>query len=292
MKIGVVSYEARGSSYTASSVVDEDLVLEEILNELGVNFKFEIWSDHSVLWENYDLILIKSPWDYFDRYAEFLEWCNKIKSLGLPVYNSIDTIVWNSDKWYLKEIQEKGYPIVPTQFIKKSEIPDISIAFDKFETDKLVFKPTVSGGAKNTLKILKESWLENKEQILSLIKEEDFMLQPFVKEVAEIGEYSYIFFKENFSHAILKTAKSGDFRVQHFFGGSIQNIVPDIKELTYIQKLVDEFAKNSLYARVDGVWIEGVFYLMELELIEPYLFLFTSDKARGNYKNALKEVFK
>lgn len=118
------------------------------------------------------------------------------------------------------------------------------------------------------------------------------MLQPFVKEVAEIGEYSYIFFKENFSHAILKTAKSGDFRVQHFFGGSIQNIVPDIKELTYIQKLVDEFAKNSLYARVDGVWIEGVFYLMELELIEPYLFLFTSDKARENYKNALKEVFK
>ncbi|TVP49659.1 MAG: glutathione synthetase [Mongoliibacter sp.] len=292
MKIGVVSYEARGSSYTASSVVDEDLVLEEILNELGVNFKFEIWSDDSVRWENYDLILIKSPWDYFDRYAEFLDWCNKIKSLGLPVYNNIDTIIWNSDKWYLKEIQEKGYPIVPTQFIRKSEMPDIRGAFHQFETDKLIFKPTVSGGAKNTLKILKESWLENKEQILSLIKEEDFMLQPFVKEVAEIGEYSYIFFKENFSHAILKTAKSGDFRVQHFFGGSIQNIVPDIKELTYIQKLVDEFAKNSLYARVDGVWIEGVFYLMELELIEPYLFLFTSDKARENYKNALKEVFK
>lgn len=292
MKIGVVSYEARGSSYTASSVVDEDLVLEEILNELGVNFKFEIWSDHSVRWENYDLILIKSPWDYFDRYTEFLDWCNKIKKLGLPVYNNIDTIIWNSDKWYLKEIQEKGYPIVPTQFIRKSEMPDIRGAFHQFETDKLIFKPTVSGGAKNTLKILKESWLENKEQILSLIKEEDFMLQPFVKEVAEIGEYSYIFFKENFSHAILKTAKSGDFRVQHFFGGSIQNIVPDIKELTYIQKLVDEFAKNSLYARVDGVWIEGVFYLMELELIEPYLFLFTSDKARENYKNALKEVFK
>lgn len=289
MKIAVITYEARGS-YAASSVVDEDLVLEEILNELGVDFKFEVWSDKSVLWENYEVILLKSPWDYFDRYEEFLDWCAEIKRLGLPVFNSIDTVVWNSDKWYLKEIQEKGFPIVPTVFVKKSELPDLESAFLQFNTDKLVFKPTVSGGAKNTIKLSKETWSDKREAIYDLVREEDFMLQPFVKEIAEVGEYSYLFFNGQYSHAILKSAKSGDFRVQHFFGGSIHNVNPSAEELVYLQKLVDEFAQKSLYARVDGVWIEGIFYLMELELIEPYLFLFTSDAARENYKKALKEV--
>lgn len=290
MKIAVVTYETRGS-YSASSVVDEDLVLEEILKEIGVDFTFEVWSDSFVQWGNYSLILLKSPWDYFDRYAEFLKWCEKIKSLELPVYNSLDTVLWNSNKWYLKEIQEKGYPIVPTIFIRKSETPDIESAFNQFNTDNLVLKPTVSGGAKNTSKLTKDNWSENKEEIFSLIRKDDYMLQPFVKEIAEVGEYSYLFFNGRYSHAILKSAKSGDFRVQHFFGGSIQTVVPSEGELNYLQKLVGDFAKSSLYARVDGVWIEGVFYLMELELIEPYLFLFTSDAARENYKKALKEVF-
>ncbi|WP_235062774.1 ATP-grasp domain-containing protein [Indibacter alkaliphilus] len=216
MRIAVITYEARGS-YSASSVADEDLVLEKILNELDLNFKFEIWSDKNVNWENYSLILLKSPWDYFDRYTEFLDWCRHIKDLGIPVYNSIDTVVWNSDKRYLKEIQEKGYPIVPTEFIEKSTLPDVESIFRLFNTENLVLKPTVSGGAKNTMKLSKATWNEKKESILSLIRKEDFMLQPYVKEVAEVGEYSYLFFNGKYSHAILKTAKSGDFRVQHFF---------------------------------------------------------------------------
>jgi glutathione synthase/RimK-type ligase-like ATP-grasp enzyme len=289
MRIAIITYEARGS-YSASSVADEDLVLEKILNELDLDFKFEIWSDKDVNWENYSLILLKSPWDYFDRYTEFLDWCRHIKDLGIPVYNNIDTVVWNSDKRYLKEIQEKGYPIVPTEFIEKSTLPDVESIFRLFNTENLVLKPTVSGGAKNTMKLSKATWNEKKERILSLIRKEDFMLQPYVKEVAEVGEYSYLFFNGKYSHAILKTAKSGDFRVQHFFGGSIKNIEPSDHQLQYLQNLVNEFAKNSLYARVDGVWIEGVFYLMELELIEPYLFLFTSASARNNYKTALNNI--
>jgi glutathione synthase/RimK-type ligase-like ATP-grasp enzyme len=220
-----------------------------------------------------------------------LVWCQKIKSLGIPVVNDLDIIIRNSDKRYLQEIQVRGFSIVPTIFNNKNQFPDIEACFDTFNTEQIVIKPTVSGGAKNTLKIEKGNWRDNQEQIQNLLASEDFMLQPFIKEVAETGEYSYLFFNGKFSHAVLKSPQKGEFRVQHFFGGQIHGIDPTLIELVYIQKIIDEFASDTLYARVDGVWVKGVFHLMELELIEPYLFLFTSKLGRENYKNAIKERF-
>jgi glutathione synthase/RimK-type ligase-like ATP-grasp enzyme len=288
MKIGVITYENRGS-YATSTEVDEDELLEKILKEVEIAFNFEVWSDPKVDWKKYSLLLIKSPWDYFDRYTEFLTWCHSVQELGIPTLNSMETILWNSDKWYLKEIQQKGFPIVPTHYLRKQEPFDLGNFFTDFDTDKLIIKPTVSGGSKNTLKLQKESWREKQEMIAALLNQEDFMVQPFVEEVAKTGEYSYIFFNREFSHAVLKSPKKGEFRVQHFFGGTIHQVSPTPDQLEYLQKLVDTFANDTLYARVDGVWTEGVFYLMELELIEPYLFLFTSAKAMENYKKALLE---
>jgi len=288
MKIGVITYENRGS-YATSNEVDEDELLEKVLTQLGVEFNFEVWSDPKVKWDSYSLLLIKSPWDYFDRYAEFLTWCRKIMEMGIPTLNIMETILWNSDKWYLKEIQEKGFHIIPTEYLRKKEPFDLDIFFSHFNTEELIIKPTVSGGSKNTFKLQKESWKEKNDLIIDLVSQEDFMVQPFIPEVASTGEYSYIFFNGEFSHAVLKSPKKGEFRVQHFFGGSIHAVYPTPKELEYFQNLVDTFAQNSLYARVDGVWKEGVFYLMELELIEPYLFLFTSEMAMENYRKALSE---
>jgi glutathione synthase/RimK-type ligase-like ATP-grasp enzyme len=287
MKIGVVTYENRGS-YASLNEVDEDAILEKILKELNVDFAFEVWSDPQVNWQQYHLLIFKSPWDYFDRYAEFLNWCNKIEGYGIPTLNALSTIIWNSDKWYLNEIQEKGFPIVPTRFIKRKEAADIQGYFKIFDTDQLVIKPTVSGGAKNTIKLTPDNWAEHEKAIVNLLEEEDFMIQPFVEEVARTGEYSYLFFNGVYSHTVLKSPKKGEFRVQHFFGGEIIPQSPSKEQVAYIQKIVDSFAKDTLYARVDGIWTEGVFYLMELELIEPYLFLFISAEAQQNYKKAIE----
>lgn len=286
MKIAVITYDNKGAY--ASNEVNEDVMLEKMLKELGLDFSFEIWSDPQVIWQEYALLLIKSPWDYFDRYGEFKAWCEKIQEFGIPSLNSIDTILWNSDKWYLREIQEKGFPIVPTQYLKKKEPLHLESYFKEFNTDTLVIKPTVSGGSKNTLKLDLQNWQEHGVSIQTWLEEEDFMVQPFVEEVAKTGEYSYLFFNGKFSHAVLKSPKKGEFRVQHFFGGEIHPITPKEKELNYIQQIVDTFAADTLYARVDGVWTEGVFYLMELELIEPYLFLFISEEAQENYKKAIE----
>ncbi len=288
MLIAVVTYEARGS-YSSSNVLDEDELLGNILKELNVEFNFEIWSDPKVNWEKYSHLLMKSPWDYFDRYKDFLSWCSKIKKTGIPVFNDIQTVIWNSDKKYLKEVQEKGFHIVPTHFFERGNQVDLTHSFESFGAENLVFKPTVSGGAKNTIKLGKADWKSRKAKLEALLKHEDFMVQPFIEEVVQTGEYSYVFFNNRFSHAVLKSPKAGEFRVQHFFGGGITKVHPDKDHLDYLQNPVSEFAGNCLYARVDGVWIEGAFYLMELELIEPYLFLFTDPKAVENYKNAIKE---
>jgi hypothetical protein len=287
-RIAIITYEASGS-YAASNVEDEDQVLASLLDELAVDYKFEIWSDRMVDWSQYAALLLKSPWDYFDRYDEFLNWCNQIEDLGIPVYNNLEMVIWNSDKRYLKEIEEGGFSIVRTQFLEKGNAAaEIYACFALFDVQELIIKPAVSGGAKHTLKINLNDYESQKIQLDNLLRQEVFMVQPFVEEIVSVGEYSYIFFNGKFSHAVLKTAKLGDFRVQHFFGGEITTVQPSSDELTYLETLVEAFAKDTLYARVDGVWRGREFLLMELELIEPYLFLFTSELAKDNYINALK----
>jgi len=287
LNLAIVTCESMGE-YN-NNAESEDLTLDQLLDQNEIVHTFEIWSDPEVNWHQYSHILIKSPWDYFDRYVEFKVWCKMIAGTGIPVFNDIETILWNSDKRYLQDIQAKGHRVIPTQFLTKAQKVHLPRAFEQFDTDHLIFKPSVSGGAKNTLKIKKAESATYDETVNKLIQEEDFLLQPFIKEIVDEGEYSFIFFGGKFSHAVLKQPKAGDFRVQHFFGGKITSIEPDPNFIETAQRIVDDFASGCLYARVDGVLIEGEFYLMELELIEPYLFLFTFPQAKNNYMRAVLE---
>jgi glutathione synthase/RimK-type ligase-like ATP-grasp enzyme len=256
---------------------------------LGISHEIQVWSDPNVDWSQFSHILIKSPWDYFDFYSEFLIWIEKIKDLGILVLNDLKTVRWNSSKEYLLEIAAKGFPTITGLILRKDSKPRLVEIREKVKSDTIVIKPLVSGGAKNTLKIPLKDWADYEEKVVQLVKEEDFLAQPFVPEVAEVGEYSLIFFNRKFSHAVLKTPAKSDFRVQHYFGGTIQEIQPSSSMLESCQKLINTFGPETLYGRVDGVEIDGVFYLMELELIEPYLFLGLSEKAIPNYRAALEE---
>jgi glutathione synthase/RimK-type ligase-like ATP-grasp enzyme len=240
-------------------------------------------------WSRFTHVLIKSTWDYFDYYPEFLVWLDKLEALGTSVLNPVATLRWNSSKNYLLELKAKGYPCVAGQILPKGTATTLESLHDALGFETLVVKPLVSGGAKNTLKITRGAGKELEDKIASLLQEEDFLVQPYIPEIVAVGEYSLIFFNGVFSHAVLKSPAVDDFRVQHYYGGTIQEITPDSKMLASAEVLVADFAKNSLYARVDGVLIDGVFHLMELELIEPYLFLGLSEKAIPNYKAALQK---
>ena len=284
--IAIVSYFSTGAYDT--NTIDEDQLLSGILSEMGISHEIQAWSDPMVEWSSFSHLLIKSTWDYFDFYPQFLQWIDKIKSLGIPVLNDLDTICWNSSKDYLLEIEAEGFPTIAGAILEKGSKPTLEQIQKKVKTDTLVVKPLVSGGAKNTLKIPVSEWSKFEAKVTQLLLEEAFLAQPFIKEVAEVGEYSLIFFNQEFSHAVLKTPAKSDFRVQHYFGGTIQEIQPDLSLLESAQKLIDTFGQGTLYGRVDGVLIDGVFHLMELELIEPYLFLGLSEKAIPNYTEALR----
>jgi glutathione synthase/RimK-type ligase-like ATP-grasp enzyme len=287
LHVAIATYVSTGA-YDANTV-DEDALLSQLLEEMGISHELLAWSDPDVDWSRFTHILIKSTWDYFDYYPEFLAWLDQLEALGTSVLNPVATLRWNSSKNYLLELKAKGYPCVAGQILPKGTATTLEALHEALGFETLVVKPLVSGGAKNTLKVTRGAGKELEDKIASLLQEEDFLVQPYIPEIVAVGEYSLIFFNGVFSHAVLKSPAVDDFRVQHYYGGTIQEITPDSKMLASAQALVTSFAKDSLYARVDGVVIDGVFHLMELELIEPYLFLGLSEKAIPNYKAALKK---
>lgn len=288
--VAIVSYFSTGAYDT--NTLDENQMLSEILTELQISHEIVSWSDPTVKWEQFSFLLIKSTWDYFDFYPEFLAWIDKIKKLNIPALNSMDTILWNSSKRYLLEIESRGFPVVAGMILERGMPISKENIKSKITSKTWVVKPLVSGGAKNTLKINSKDWENHVDKIQSWVNEEPFLIQPFVPEIEKVGEYSLIFFNGKFSHAVLKTPASKDFRVQHYFGGTIRPVNPSESMLASCQNLINEFAAESLYVRVDGVEVGGVFNLMELEMIEPYLFLGLNDQALSNYKKAIEERLK
>lgn len=285
MKIAFVCYNKGKENF--SVIENENVLLLEFLQSKGLNIQKEIWDDSQVDWAAYDLAVLKAPWDYFDKFPQFSQWLNHLENLGVRLLNPTDIVRWNSDKHYLRDIAEAGLEIIPTLFLQKGEQLNLTASFDHFKSDKLILKPAVSGAAKNTF-VLKKGKLEpNLPELQALLEEESYLLQPFLNEIQDEGEWSFVFFGGRYSHCLLKTAKSGDFRVQHVHGGAVHAKEAPKELLQLAQQYIDSFAKGCLYARVDGVRLNGAFALMELELIEPYLYLFTHQQGFENYYQAL-----
>jgi len=264
--------------------------LLQYLQKKGLDIQFEIWNDPQVNWENFEAIILKSPWDYFDRFAEFSVWLDQLEKKNVHVLNPVKTVRWNSDKRYLFDVEKSGFGIVPSRLLETAQDLNLAPLFDTWQTEKLVVKPVVSGGAKNTFSFTRSEVEAYEQQLTELLKEETFLAQPFMPEIQTEGEWSLVFFNGKFSHCVLKVPKSGDFRVQHYFGGAIIPSSPPETVLKSAEKLMQEFGKGCLYARIDGVLSNGEFKLMELELIEPLLYLQQNDALYENYYQALLQM--
>ncbi|MEJ8756095.1 hypothetical protein WG947_03745 [Pontibacter sp. H259] len=273
-------------NYTANAD-SEDERLYQFLKGKGLPVSWQVWDDESIEWSQFDAIIIKSPWDYFDKIDAFYTWLNKVEDAGCKVLNPVKTLRWNADKLYFKDMQAEGVTIVPTVWLEQGSTFDAEKAFAELGSEKIIVKPRVSGGAKNTFALTINEALEKTSEINQLLQHEGFLAQPFLEEIKTDGEWSFIFFNGTYSHTVLKTAKPGDFRVQHFFGGTVHTPIPPANLLATAQTIVDKFAKDCLYARVDGVALNNELVLMELELIEPFLFLSTSENSLERYYEAL-----
>lgn len=285
MKIAIATYKDAGA-YSAP-IPQEDALLADFLTQKEVNFAFEVWDNPEVDWKSYDAVIIKSPWDYFEKVETWFAWLNHLEQLNIQVYNPIKTLRWNSDKKYLFEIEKAGHAIVPSINLEKGTNIHLEELMNNLGCDAIVVKPRISGAALNTYLISRAEIESYQPKVNDLLQVADYLAQPLIPEIQTKGEWSFVFFKAEFSHCLLKTAKEGDFRVQHFHGGTIHPQIAPEHLLSSAQKIASQFAADCLYARVDGVEINGELFLMELELIEPLLFMFTHEKAMENYYAAL-----
>ena len=288
MKIALIRC-SNDEYYTSHDLPNEDALLRNFLRERGHLVEQPVWNDPHVDWKQYDIAILKSPWDYHDRLEQFQRWLDMMESLDVRLLNPANSVRWNLNKRYLQDIADHGLPVVATEYLERGAHDTIQKYFEHFDTDTLVLKPCVSASAKNTMVLHKNTLSENEIRIHKFLREDDYLLQPFVEEIRE-GEWSLLFFGGRFSHGLLKVPKNGDFRVQHFFGGAVIPQTPSSSLIEKAFRYVEQFAQGTLYARVDGVIRSGEFYLMELEIIEPYLYLETHPGSYENYYTALNAL--
>ncbi|GGF00945.1 ATP-grasp domain-containing protein [Hymenobacter cavernae] len=289
MKIVLVTYEPV-IDYSAAGVENEDVLLANYLGQCGHHVTMERWTEPGIDWTRYDVVLLKSPWDYFDRINEFYQWLDQLENLGVRVLNPIKTVRWNADKRYLDDLAMAGVRVIPTRRLTRGATFEPATLLESLATDQLIVKPAVSGGAKNTFSLNRTEAQAHAERLTSLLATEDFLAQPFLPQIQTEGEWSFIYLGGQFSHCVLKTPKSGDFRVQHYLGGGIEPREAPAHLRPAADAIVARFATDCLYARVDGVAVEGELLLMELELIEPFLYLASGQEAFAQYEAALRQM--
>lgn len=283
MKIALLSIED-----LTGYVADDDLVVAP-LRELGYEAEFVPWTQTAVAWREYVGVIIRTTWDYQNNLTAFLDVLQQIEE-QTRLANPLEVARWNYDKRiYLRALEEQGARIVPTIWGNgKIEDRQIEQWFRQLQTDEIVIKPTVGANAQDALRL--KYGEQPTARVSKLFDNRSCMVQPFMRQIIDEGEFSLFYFNGEYSHAILKTPKPGDFRVQEEHGGIIEAIEPPANLISAGRKVIDCLSSTLLYARVDLVRTEeNEFAVMELELIEPSLYLRKAEHAPRSFAEAIRQ---
>src|SRR5215207_5748425 len=276
LSIALVTYAGQ------PAITADDRLLSDALEARGARVVPVVWSDPAARWTDYAAVVVRSCWDYFLRSAEFLEWVSRLESEGVRVLNEPRVLRWNAEKTYLRDLETRGVPVIPTRWIDAGAPASLRDIRHGTGWSELVVKPTISGGAYQTWRASPGDEAADDARLGAMTAGVSVMVQPLVEVVAEEGEWSLVFFDGAFSHAVLKRPQSGDFRVQIEHGGTFEPVSPPsamVEQAAVALRAAPSSDAPPLYARVDGCLVDGELLLMELELIEPVLFLATNEGA-------------
>jgi len=252
-------------------IMEEDRLVQSALEKRGLRVNRINWDHPEVDWSDCRYLMFRSTWDYFNRFPEFDRWLKSVKNQTAMI-NPYDMVRWNLDKHYLLELAEKGIPIPPTRFIEQGNLRSLKDLLAESGWKEIILKPVVSGAARHTYRISAEKCDQYEEVFRKLLAEEPMMIQEFQQQVLEKGEVSFVVIGGTFTHAILKKAKRGDFRVQDDFGGKLHPYQASEKEIAFAEAVVSRCRQQPLFARVDAIWDNhNQLVISELELIEPEL---------------------
>ncbi|MEZ4858381.1 MAG: hypothetical protein R2781_06180 [Flavobacteriaceae bacterium] len=261
-----------GNTYVENIFTEYEL-LKEALEAKGMTVERTFWDDPNYDWGNTKAVVFRTIWDYFERFDKFWPWLETMKDKTILI-NPFSLIEWNIDKHYLKDLEEKGIAIVPTYFVDKGKHQSLQKVSDVMGWKDIVIKPAISGAAFHTYKIFEHEISENEAFFKQLVSERDMLVQEYQETITIMGEASLMVFNGKYTHAILKKAKAGDFRVQDDFGGTVHPYTPSKEEIAFAEKVFSVCNPVPAYGRADIIWDAlGNIYLSELEIVEPELWV-------------------
>ncbi|HEY1954584.1 MAG TPA: hypothetical protein VGH28_03215 [Polyangiaceae bacterium] len=276
------------SAELAELTADDRLAIPH-LEARGARVVPAVWTDERVRWDTFDLVVLRSPWDWHVDPARFAAFVESLER-RVRVENR-RTAAW-LDKRYLARLGQAGVRVVPTEVVASRD--DLAAKVAKYN-EPLVLKPATAAGASRTERFDARGAapMATLDAILARrVANGDFdaaLLQPFVPEVESDGEWSLLFFDGTFSHAIKKRPKRGDFRVQEEFGGSVEMLQAPPEIVRAAAHALEVAGGRFLYARVDGIVVPrfGGFCVTELEVVEPEVFLRAHPEAPARFAEAM-----
>ena len=267
----------------------DDLLLVDALKQHRCQCVAMAWDDPAADWKTFDMILLRSPWNYHLLPREFSSWISSVPPELLV--NSAELVLWNMDKRYLRHLREAGTLVPSTVWLDEIDDSIPHKGFDFGRSEYVIVKPSISASSFQTRKINKHDLQDVIADSRKHAPEGGMMIQEYIEEVIE-GEVSLIYFGMRFSHAVLKKPKSGDFRVQSEFGGTAKVMEVSQALIEEGRRILSLLPFPPHYARIDGVEREGKFVLMEAELIEPVLFFGLSPGSAATFARVIVDVLK
>jgi glutathione synthase/RimK-type ligase-like ATP-grasp enzyme len=251
----------------------DDTPLVPALERLGLRTVPARWDDPDQRWETYGAVVLRSCWDYHHRFPEFVRWLHRLEDAGARVHNRLPTLRWNMRKTYLRHLEAAGIPVTGTVWATMGSSASLRDIRRSTGWDAVVVKPTVSASAWETWLMESPGVAADEERFARLLRDRDLMVQPFLPSIVTEGEISLVFLAGEFSHAVRKRPKPGDFRVQEEHGGTAEREQATPELVRQAARALDAAPEPPLYARADGVVADGKLVITELELVEPMLYL-------------------
>jgi glutathione synthase/RimK-type ligase-like ATP-grasp enzyme len=265
-----------GANYP--DLAPDDQLLADAFRAAGWSVRIQPWQEPA---PDADFAIVRSCWDYLtapDRFVATLE----ALAERMPLWNPLETIRWNLDKRYLVDLAAAGAPVPTTRVIPAGEAPALDEVLDALASDDLVLKPVIGAGGEDTWRIGRGNealWAAAAGRFAALV-------QPFLPEVLTAGEVSLTYLDGAYSHAVVKHAAPGEFRVQEEHGGRVSAWQAPSDVVAACDAVLAGVSHPWRYARVDGILTRDGFRLMELELVEPELFFRWAPRAADTFVRA------
>lgn len=271
----------------------DDMIAAGVLRARGMRVEPVVWSDPAAGATSGgpapDAVVIRSCWDYHLREAAFRTWITRLESDGVRIINEPALVRWNLHKSYLVELQSRGIPAVPTVLVRTTNTLDLHAIIESAGWDEAVVKPAVSLSAWETWRVPARDAAAHEDRFIGLRLAGDVLVQQFLPQVTNDGEWSLMFFGDRFSHAVRKLPKTGDFRVQTEHGGSVASAVPAPRLIGDAARALNALPGRPVYCRIDGVMAGGEFVVMEIECIDPVLFFEQHPPAAEMFADAMAD---